>query len=172
MKTYKFLFVYVLCIPFFLSGCSQQKKPSDLPPLVKSTLTLTQDGKPLSSATVILHAVDNGQTKWIPGGTSDESGKVTLRVSGLYEGAPVGKYIATVHKTMPEKSKFVEPKDTNSADYEKWRNDVENEKLPMHRYIDTKYENMQTSGLNIEILASGSKEIGLDVSPAIDVIVK
>jgi len=83
-----------------MTGCSE-KLPDGMPKLIKVTLTLTQEGQPLSEANVSLFSEDPS-FKWTIGGTTDAKGAVVLKTHGQYIGAPEGTYKICVKKFMRE----------------------------------------------------------------------
>lgn len=70
-------------------------------PLAPCTIHLTQEGIPLSGASVALHPVEGGAS-WSCGGLSDENGYVTILTNGQFTGVPCGEYKVTVSKVVLE----------------------------------------------------------------------
>ncbi len=165
------IFAFAVSALAVFSGCGKQPVPADLPALYETTLTFKQDGIPLAGATVMLLSEDATASRWIPTGITDGTGKVVLRTSGTYDGVPAGKYVITVRKQQTEPSKFKEPADTASPEYDQWMKNTENEKLATRRYVDKKYESRAASDLKIDI-SSGSNNQEYDLGKPVDEIVK
>jgi hypothetical protein len=60
-------------------------------------VTITQDGKPLTDAQVILINIDPA-SNWSGGGNTDKNGVVRLRTLGQFDGIPEGTYKVIVSK--------------------------------------------------------------------------
>ncbi|MDR2642349.1 MAG: carboxypeptidase-like regulatory domain-containing protein [Planctomycetaceae bacterium] len=145
-----------------LSGCSSAK-PSDLPKLVKVTLTITQDGKPLSNAVVSLARADQGGV-YSASGITNENGVCSLYTHGQYKGAPLGKYKVRVSRIeLIPKPLGRKPKD--NAEYEAYK------KNPPKTYqlVEEIYTDAKTTPLEIEI--TGSMQKTFDVGKAVKNIV-
>lgn len=93
MKNTLFVLV-VLC----LIGCGGQKRPSDLPKLFPTSITITQEGVPLENALVTMFSSDEG-FKWSVAAITDASGKAAIMTHGLHAGAPEGDFKVVVTKT-------------------------------------------------------------------------
>jgi hypothetical protein len=81
---------------FFLTGCQEKTLPG-MPQLYPASITITQDGKPLADAQVILINIDP-KTNWSGGGNTDRNGVVRLRTLGQFNGIPEGTYKVGVSK--------------------------------------------------------------------------
>lgn len=86
-----------LCTAFV--GCGQEL-PDGMPELYPTTLTFTQEGKPLAEASVVL--VPQFDCAWMVSGLTDADGSVRLKTHGKYDGAPAGKFKICVTKTVSE----------------------------------------------------------------------
>ena len=86
----------LLCL-VALFGCSRNDGLDGLPRLVPVTLTITQEGVPLSDAAVWLSDM-SGDVQISVGGTTNSEGTVVLLTHGLHRGAPLGKYKVMVMK--------------------------------------------------------------------------
>ena len=80
-----------------LSGCGGPPRPTDLPRLYPCTVTVTQDGKPLTEAIVRLVSTDPS-FKWTVFAQLDASGTGKVFTQGLYLGAPEGDYKVVISK--------------------------------------------------------------------------
>lgn len=93
-----FYVVVLFCISLLtLSGCSE-KRPEGMPKLYPCTVSVIQDGKPLSEASISLIPVDSS-SRWASGGLTNESGKAEMQIFGKYKGAAPGKYYLCINKT-------------------------------------------------------------------------
>jgi len=144
---------FPLCVALTLlfSGCDTRPKPDGLPPLLPLTLTLTQDGTPLSGASVTLFADDGA---WTIGGTTNASGNVSPMTHGKYPGVPAGQYKVCVFKV-----ESVAPPA---------RTDSESAGPPPVEYdlVDVKLKSPLTTPLTLEV-GSGKKSVTLDVGEPI-----
>jgi len=98
------LFVSLLAVTLLL-GCGGQKRPADLPPLYSCTITVIQDGQPLSNGVVSLTSTDPS-FKWVVFAQLDAAGTGKLFTQGLYAGAPAGEYKVVIAKeeVVPEQT--------------------------------------------------------------------
>jgi hypothetical protein len=107
------IIVYIVVIFILILGCSSQQLPDDLPKLYPCKITVTQNEKPLTGASVLLHLTDssagNGGKSWIPMGLTDENGVAVIKTNARYGGAPLGNYKILVNKTEREASKLEPP---------------------------------------------------------------
>jgi len=148
---------FLLCVALALSfsGCNQPK-PTGLPSLLPLTLTLTQDGTPLSGASVTLFA-DDGMATWTVGGTTGVSGNVSPMTQGKYPGVPAGKYKVCVFKieaVVPPGA--VPPTDSESQSARPVEYDL----------VDVKLRSPATTTLTLEV-GPGKKTATLDVGKPI-----
>ena len=97
-------------------GCGGQKLPSGMAPLVKVSITVTQDGKSLGGATVTLFNMD-GTVDYAPSGRTDSSGIATMYTQGNFLGAPLGKYKVCITKTEGESNIPKTEAPTGSPEY-------------------------------------------------------
>lgn len=151
MKPYCLLCFAVI----FFIGCHGRQRPADLPALYPVELTMTQENKPLADADVVLFARgDSG--KWVPGGTTNAAGKVRLKVSGQYDGAPIGQYHVCVTKL-----------DVGQVDA---RNEMVRTRPKSYRLVEEKYASPETTPLQIEI-SKGKNQLALDVGKEVRILI-
>lgn len=86
----------------FVAGCSNSS-PANLPDLAPVSGTVTMDGKPLSSASVLFESA-NGQ---VASGVTDASGRYELTYKGETKGAEIGENTVRIttaldHPTPPD----------------------------------------------------------------------
>jgi len=89
--------IILLCTVVILPGCGGPPRPADMPPLYPCTITVTQDGKPLSAASVTLVSTAPS-FKWVVAAPLDESGTGKVFTQGLFSGAPAGEYKIVISK--------------------------------------------------------------------------
>ena len=82
-----------------LCGCAKDSRPTDLPPLVACTISVTQGGAPLADAYVELKSQD--VQKYRPSAQTDAAGNAVILTYG-HPGAPVGKYKILVSKNIED----------------------------------------------------------------------
>ncbi|MDR2706110.1 MAG: hypothetical protein LBC02_10060 [Planctomycetaceae bacterium] len=125
MKLFQILMLF-LPIPI-LVGCFS-KEPDGFPHVYPATITITQDGKPLEGAVVVLeHPTE--RTRWSAGGKTDATGSVQpATVQGNYSvsGVPAEDFLVTIMKNpVVEIDQTVDPetltpqeRDRLNAEYE------------------------------------------------------
>ena len=155
MKKIGLLISTVVIMALQLSGCSTQLKPDGLPKLHPTVLTLTQDGTPLAGASVSLFA-ENEPATWTIGGTTDESGNVTLMTHGKFPGVPAGKYKVCVFKLEMVFPPGATNTDENAAPVRPEEYDL----------VDVKLKSPVTTTLTLEIVP-GKNHLPLDVGKPI-----
>ena len=90
-------FILLTAVILLMTGCGGPPRPADLPPLYQCTITVTQDGKPLGAASVMLVSEDHS-FKWVVAAPLDESGTGKVFTQGLFPGAPEGEYKIVISK--------------------------------------------------------------------------
>jgi hypothetical protein len=119
-------------------GC-KPKLPDGMPTLYPCTITITQEGSPLSGASVTLNSLETSDGKtWVPGGMTDSNGIANIKVLGAYSGAPVGTYKVTVKKNGTE--------------------EVTNNSFYTLSFVEDQYTNVQKTPLEIEVTTEGTKQ--------------
>ena len=168
MKQFHFLCLW-FCLTSALAlfvGCGGEKVPEGMPPLVKFSLTITQDGKALDGAAV---SFQTSSHSYKVDGTTNSSGVVQLLTSGKFKGAPEGEYQVEVKKEIATESKFGNDAPVNPDARAKWDANRLGEYRPTHSYVDKKFGNFETSGLTVQIVKGGSAS--LEVGSAVDDII-
>ena len=157
----KTLFSYwfiVVCLCVFW-GCSHENRPKDLPKLTPVTLTLTQDGKPLEKAMVVLYAENPDIAKWTVSGNTDTDGKAILVTHGQFRGVPVGKFKVCVTK-VEDAGGSAEP-DPHAGLVMAGATTSGRPRLVYH--VDPVYGDPQKTPLEVEIPAKDKGTLTLDV---------
>lgn len=144
-----FCAVVALCLVAPLVGC--EKKPDGLPKLTPVTVTIKQDGKPLSDANVSFFAQTEANKKWVAGGTTDAQGVIEVMTMGKYKGMVADTFKVTVMKTLIENPQLKE--DDPPGDF--------------YSLVDKKYMTEATTDLTIEVSGSGPLTFDLDVGPEV-----
>ena len=160
-------FMALLLGTLCFAGCGGEKVPDGMPELFDFTVVVTQDGKPLDGAMVILED-PKGKISYGVTAITDSSGKAKM-TTGQWNGAPAGEYNVAVRKDVGTESKYgnVEPStDTARA---QWRANRKSEYRPTHRFVDDQFRDAATSGLTVSITGAG--EATVDVSPAVDNVI-
>ncbi len=160
MKTKQFFAFALACVCAVAVGCSKgPKKPADLPTLYPTTITVVYDhGTPVAEATVALRPAGGGNTKWNVTGVTDAQGKLVCKTNGNWDGAPAGSYEAMVTKEVAEIEQGDEP---GASAVVKSRTN----------YIDTKFNNPNTSGLTAEVKEEDNQielKVGEKIEDAVD----
>jgi hypothetical protein len=151
-------YVVLLCLCVsFLSGCNQSQRPKGLPNLHPCTITVTQNGSPVTDVSVQL--VSKEESIWPVTGTTDTSGNAVLVTYGQFRGAPVGDYIVVLSKRLTETK-------TPANEYVSGTTEV-------YSLIDVKYTESETSPLEMSVKKGRntmSFEIGSPVRVLVDTI--
>lgn len=140
------------------AGCGS----GGLPPMARSTGTVTYQGAPVEGAKVMFHPVDGGARSSY--GVTDSEGKFTMSTFGLNDGALLGKQKVTIAKgdtsefEQMNSSELVNSGGYGGSDmYEKMmaksrKGDVAKHLLP------EKYAHKLKSGIEIEVSDSGEND--------------
>jgi hypothetical protein len=126
-------------------GCDRSVRPHDLPQLYPTVITLTQEGKPLENALVLLYSTDLN-FKWSAAAVSDHNGKATILTHGKFPGVPVGEYKIVVTKTEPSDQDLLKP----ASDYNPEVH-VVMPKITLFSFIEKQYTDITTTPLTITI---------------------
>ena len=151
----------LVCVCALALGCQKgPKKPSDLPALQPTTITVTyDDGSPVDEATVVLRlAQPTGGRTWNVVGVTDATGKAVMKTDGNWDGVPAGDYQGMVTK---EVSDIEEPTEVGGSITVK----------SVTRYVDIKYSDPHDSGLTASV-QSGTNEFKFVVGQKIEEDVK
>jgi len=157
---------------FFLllfAGCGGGVQlPEGMPQPQPTTITITQEGKPLAGASVALIPADAALSKWNAGAITDSSGNAHIKTLQKYDGVVPGKFMIIITKTESDESKLTAP-DPNSdpEGYSKYMAESQKEKIASYNLIDPKYSK-STTPEKIEIV-QGKNEKTIEVGPAVRV---
>lgn len=170
MKQYS-LFPLVLLLACTFFGCNRgPEKPEGLPDLQPVTLQLTQDGKPLADAEVILRSDEIG--RWSCGGRSNEKGVVVIHTHGRFSGAPLGK-----HKVVVSKIKSSDSENDSKKHSPGELNEMAEKRQAKGGFgqtvylVERKYSDILTTPLEIEV-KTGNNRFDLDVGPVVEIVQK
>jgi len=164
MKHSVLLFLLV-CIFVLPTGCGRGElpHPPGMPKIYPTTLTITQDGKPLANATVGLFAIDGENATWTPSGVTDANGKAIMLTRGQFRGAAVGKYKVTVAVT-----EYVDGTVINE------QGEIIGPEMPTKIFtlVEMKYRKSTTTPLELEVTTKGVSDATFDVGKAVRVLMK
>lgn len=143
----------VVVMSSILSGCGDRQRPEGMPDLYPCMITITQDGVPLSKASVTLISESPDLAEWASGGITDESGRCDINTRGKYRGCPAGIFKVTVKKIESDPSMLpsVRPENITAEQWSVMRS-KEAEKLNEYQLVEHKYTLPTTTDLNMEIL--------------------
>jgi 5-hydroxyisourate hydrolase-like protein (transthyretin family) len=166
-KTLLFMFLGSVLTFFTLisSGCNQKTLPG-MPERYSASIIVTQDGKPLADAQVILINIDSS-SNWSGGGNTDSKGVVRLRTLGQFDGIPEGTYKVGVEK-IEYPANIVIPSEIPYGDkdamkeYNRLIKEYENNTFQV---VNQKFS-IDSSPLQITI-SKKNLHVTVDVSPAI-----
>jgi hypothetical protein len=159
-------YVHFLLITIFLIGCKQGRvPPPGLPKLYQCTINLTQEGVPLSGASILLQPLSPPQGRnWTVSGFSDETGKAEIYTNGYFRGAPQGNFKVIVSKTETVTPTFPNIMPTDPRERAKLERRIENE-TKIYKIVADKFSEPETTPLEMEI--KGNTEQTFDVGSAI-----
>ena len=154
----KRIIIPLMFVVFAIAGCAKNDgRPADLPPLFPCEITVTQEGTPLSGATIALESAGEAKSSYFPSGITNESGKAVLSTYG-FAGAPAGTYKVTVRKTVVEDIKQIVDSYGDTVD----DNGVE------YRTVEIKFSNAGTTPHEIEVSTGrGTTQATFDVGKPI-----
>ena len=164
-KSFLCLMFACLFATFLLAspGCKRGRaKPEGMPDLYPCSVTLTQEGKPLEGANVILYST-SPNFKWAVGGISDSTGLVVLRTNGFYDGVPEGAYKVTLTKILSEGPP--PPSVESLPEDEMERSKILREhakKVTNYSVIPDEYQSQNTTSLEFEV-TKGNNEKTFDL---------
>jgi hypothetical protein len=148
--------IFIVVLPI-LNGCSQSIHEG-LPPLYPCSITVIQDGKPLTGANVSLVRLD-GEPRWVVCGITNSSGVATIQTQMRYSGAPEGTYKVRISITVSEGQAKLVP----SGDVEQ---PLSVGDIPSYFVVDPKYDHFNTTPFEISITNGKNKE-SFDVGQSI-----
>ena len=137
------------------AGCGGDGRP----PLCKITGTINLDGKPLEDADVIIEPVAKGKDVKYQRASSaktDAEGKFQFTTYELGDGVPAGKYRMAMVKQKRTAPPDLDPEMATKEDLDR---------VVVENVVPTKYNDMATSGLEIEVTSSGMKPDVIVLSP-------
>lgn len=151
MKHFPLLFVFCT-LSIVIAGCGPAL-PDGMPKLYPTTLTFTQEGKPLAEASVVL--IPQFDCPWMVGGLTDANGQVPLKTHGKYDGAPAGKFKICVTKTVSEGE--LPSMDSSQARVA----------MTFYEAVELQYSKAETTPLEIDIEPKQTEEKTFDVGKAV-----
>ena len=156
----------VCCLPFafvvLMSGCGDSERPEGFPKLYPVSLKVTQEGTPLTKASVSLKMSD-GSAVWSTGGVTDEKGVVVLWTHGKFRGAPEGTFKVLITKIVNEGEEEMLAA-ANREDY------AAAAKIPVNSYscVKDEYEFFEKTPLEIEITQK-TRGLDIDAGPVVKI---
>ncbi|MDR3196824.1 MAG: hypothetical protein LBU34_03045 [Planctomycetaceae bacterium] len=159
---YLFFLITIFSHIIFFIGCNQGRvRPPGLPKLYQCTINLTQQGVPLSGASVLLQPLSPVQDRtWTVSGFSDETGKVEIYTNGYFRGAPRGNFKVIITKTETITPPFPDVMPTDPRERAKLENMIENE-TKVYKVVADKFSKAETTPFELEI--KGNTEQIFDV---------
>lgn len=151
---FNFRNIIIFCLFALLGnmlGCGGDKRPDGMPKIFPCTLTLTQGGKPLPGAMVLLYSKGE-PCPWTVGGTTDDNGEAVLKTHGKFNGAPKGEWTVVVTKNIiiykNESDDIGDVYSNVELDY------TDKETTPLELKIDGKTKQSFDVGSEVQILLS------------------
>ena len=158
---YRYLYLALLFLPLF-PGCADTSRPSDLPPLFPTTISVTQGGVPLAGAHVELIPQDSPDHPYRPMVITDENGNAMMRTYG-FPGAPAGKYKIIVRKNIVDDIVY-------GTDRHGERTIISSSR---YNLVEARYGNVAETPHEVEVAASSrGTQVTIDVGAAIRVKVE
>ena len=96
----KYRFTVFLLVLFVMAGisCSKVKKPEGMPELFPCEIKLTQEGEPLTDASILCMSDDPKLIRWAVTGKTGANGIAKIFTMGKFEGAPAGTFAVVISK--------------------------------------------------------------------------
>src|SRR5438876_8474569 len=138
-------------VVLFTAGCGGYSQRAHLENVVPAAGALTYQGKPLESYQVTLLPTDGRRPAT---GITDAAGKFTLGTNNVGDGAPPGQHKVAIVWSPPRQAGEMgqEPINDNPATMPKPKVN-----------IPSKYNNPETSGIELEVPRSGSSELKIQL---------
>ncbi|MDR2754783.1 MAG: prealbumin-like fold domain-containing protein [Planctomycetaceae bacterium] len=161
-----FLITLIFVISGFLTGCSNNSQPSDLPKLFPCKVTITQEGKPLEGATVTLFSKTPPEGRnWIISGKTNANGIAELVTQPYFSGAPEGEYKLLIGKTETDDSE-VPSFEKDPKAFEKWTEKTKGI-VPTYSLINPDWNNKQKTPCEVKITKDQTNTATFDVGKAV-----
>lgn len=156
-----------LCLP--LCGCGKkQKLPDGIPDLQPTTITITQDNKPLEGASIAFLPIE-ASNSWNAGGITDATGKAIIKTLSKYDGVAAGEYRILITKREAEANTTVVPdQNTDPEGYSKYMRESSQKKTVDYDLIDPKFSKISSNTETINV-TTGTNEKTIDVGKAVRV---
>ena len=173
MPIRSFVLSSMLLALVFTVGCGGQKLPPDMPKLFPVKMTITQEGKPLPEAMIMLSMVGG---KWPSQGRTDANGVVTkFFTNSQYEGVAAGKFKVCVRKVERERDNIeIPPEPTDLKENYEWRQKYFGRPTaPPNEFdlVEAVYADPKTTPLEIDVSAD-TKEFTLEAGKAVRILYK
>jgi len=146
------LFAFPVLISVFLiaSGCSKGYQGKER--LYPVSITVTNNGVPLTDASVVLLR-ESGAKTINAGGCTDQNGVAQIKIDAQWNGVPIGKYKVMLNKDVPLQS------DLSEEEYRKL------ELLEKEAYDKKMYEKRMSMPLPVPHILSGMESpLSIDVT--------
>ena len=135
----------VAVLVVFTVGCGPSI-PAEFRNLCPTTITIMQDGAPLSGASVLLKPVEYDSMS--ASGITDEKGVAVMMVQATYKGVPAGKYKVMVVKQTRERNPAVSDEEITGQDVPI---ELRDKAYIVTNFIDPKFGDSLRTPLEIQI---------------------
>ena len=163
-------FIIITFLAMCVVGCGGDKRPDGFPALFPCEITITQGDKPLEGADIRLMS-ERDSVAWVIHGRTDVNGVAKITTHAKFFGAPTGTFKVLVSKTSVTPSKYTEPPDTASAEWQKWYGQVTSELRHPVLYVKSEYDDVNTSPHSITV-TKGKNRQTFDVGEPVEIIMK
>ena len=127
------------------SGCGKGV-PKDYPALYPCTITIMQDGSPLSGASVLFKPTQYDSMS--ASGITDEKGVAVMMVQATYEGVPAGNYKVMVVKQTRERNPAVSDEQIQGQNVSM---ELRDKAYIVTHFVDPKYGDSTKTPLEIQV---------------------
>ena len=161
-KHYRFFPSFLLIFAFFVTfGCGKGYQGGER--LYPVSVTVTKDGSPLASATVVLLREDGETIN--AGGVTDGSGVAKIKVDAQWDGVPAGTYKVMINKDVQvqEEMSRDEYNKLELLEKEAYDNKMYEKRMSMPPPVPKVLSGME-SPLSIEVTGSGDNTASFDIS--------
>jgi len=141
-----------------LSGGCGKSIPAEFRNLCPTTITIMQDGAPLSEASVLFKPVQNDAMS--ASGITNEKGVATMMVQATYKGVPAGKYKVMVVKQTRERNPAISDEQMQGQNVSM---EVRDKAYIVTNFVDPLFGDSLRTPLEIEV-TQGKNEQTFEVS--------
>ncbi|MDR1478400.1 MAG: hypothetical protein LBJ00_05605 [Planctomycetaceae bacterium] len=150
------IFTLLLGVSFFVAGCGDSAKPTDLPKLHPVTITVTSEGNALEGA--IVQLVSDPPIKFQAITGTDANGKAVMKTYN-YDGVPAGNFKVVITRDIDDDFVYTENTDGSKGIASSTQ----------YQTLDTKFYQATTTPFEIEVPLKAGTNTSFEVGKTIKV---